>query len=234
MLAAPTTPPVLPVVPVLSGCCVTGGVDADELELWVAWQRHVGRTAEARAWFESIVARHRAPGRHYHDLRHVRWVVRHVIDLDGRGLVDHPSEVVAAACFHDAVYDPSSTDNEGASGRLAHRALGEIGWSIECCDHVASMIDATAHHRLEGADRDTRALIAADLAVLAAEPTRYGDYVRAVRREYGHLDDDAWRSGRSAVLRGLIERTRLFPDGLDDWERRARANIAAELADLRQ
>lgn len=205
-----------------------------ELEVWVGWQRHIGASPAARAWFDSIVARHCAPGRHYHDLRHVRWVVRHLAELDARGHVRRPDETFAAACFHDAIHDPTAGDDEAASARLARLALTEIGWSPDRCDRVAAMIEATAHHDVGIADDDTRALLAADLAVLAAEPTRYGDYVRAVRREYAHLDDDAWRTGRGAVLEGLAAREHLFaPElGLDDWERRARANLAAELATL--
>jgi predicted metal-dependent HD superfamily phosphohydrolase len=55
-----------------------------------------------------------------------------------------------------------------------------------------------------------------------------------VRREYGHVDDAAWRTGRAAVLRALLDRQHLFAPslGLDDWEARARANLTAELATL--
>jgi predicted metal-dependent HD superfamily phosphohydrolase len=55
-----------------------------------------------------------------------------------------------------------------------------------------------------------------------------------VRREYAHVDDAGWRTGRSAVLRTLLARPRLFAAelGLDEWERRARANITSELAVL--
>ena len=70
--------------------------------------------------------------------------------------------------------------------------------------------------------------------MLAAEPARYADYATAVRREYAHVGDDGWRDGRSAVLTALLGRPHLFPPGSasDDWERRARANLTAELAVL--
>ena len=94
---------------------------------------------------------------------------------------------------------------------------------------------ATATHDLAGVDRDTAVLLAADLAVLAAEPSRYADYATAVRREYAHVDDDAWRAGRGAVLRTLLDGARSSspPElGLDEWERRARANLTSELASI--
>ena len=117
---------------------------------------------------------------------------------------------------------------------MAARAVGEIGWTDLVCRHVSDLVMATATHDLAGIDRDTAVLLAADLAVLAAEPSRYADYATAVRREYAHIDDGAWRVGRAAVLRRLLARPRLFaPElGLDEWERRARANLTSELASI--
>ena len=83
------------------------------------------------------------------------------------------------------------------------------------CRHVAEMVMATAGHDVDGVDRDTAVLLAADLAVLAAEPSRYADYATAVRREYAHVDDGGWRAGRSAVLRTLLARPRLFAAELE-------------------
>ncbi len=209
-------------------------MSAVELELRVAWQQHVGTSPAAAEWFDAVIAHHREPARHYHDERHVGWVVRHVVAIADRAQVDDLDATVTAAFFHDAVYDPQRADNEAASARLAARALGEIGWEEPRARRVSELVLATAGHDVEGADRDARVLLAADLAVLAAEPARYSDYATAVRREYAHVDDDAWRAGRSAVLRSLLDKPRLFAAGLglDDWEQRARANMAAELAAL--
>ena len=205
-----------------------------DLELRVAWQQHVGDSKQADEWFDAVLTRYRQPGRNYHDGRHVAWVVRHVLALARTHAVDDLGSVVAAAFFHDAVYDPGASDNEAASARLAVRALSEIGWPEPRRDRVSSMIECTARHLVEGADRDTCLLLAADLAVLGSEPARYSDYATAVRREYSHVDDAAWRAGRAAVLRALLERPHLFAPslGLEDWEARARANLTAELATL--
>lgn len=208
-----------------------------DLELEVAWQRHVGRSDAARELFDSIAARHRGGGRHYHDLQHVRWVVRHVLELADRFVVVDLDAIVAAAFFHDAVYEFDRSDNEIRSAELARACLGELGWDPGRCDRVAAMIVAT-EHRADATDPtelDTAVLLAADLAVLGAEPGAYSDSVRKIRREYGHLDADEWRRGRSAVIEGFLGRTAIFPSelALDTWERRARANLTAELAALR-
>jgi predicted metal-dependent HD superfamily phosphohydrolase len=209
-------------------------VSGVELELRVAWQRHLGSSAVATQWFDEVLGAYRAEGRHYHGIRHVAWVVRHVETIAADHPLDDLSAAVAAAFFHDVVYDTLRHDNEAESGAMAQRAVREIGWPEEVCRHVAELVLATAGHDVQGVDRDTAVLLAADLAVLAAEPSRYSDYAIAVRREYAHIDEAGWRSGRGAVLRSLLDRPNLFaPElGLDEWERRARANLTSELASL--
>jgi predicted metal-dependent HD superfamily phosphohydrolase len=207
----------------------------DELELRIAWERHLGVGAVPERWHERVITLHRDATRHYHVVHHVVWVVRHVTTFVAGGLVDDADAVVAAAFFHDAIYDVTSNDNETSSARLAGQCLAELDWEPERIGHVATMIESTAGHQLAGTDRDTQALLAADLSVLAAEPARYADYARAVRREYAHVGDADWAAGRSTLLRGLLGRDRLFAPtlGLDLWEHQARANITAELASLR-
>ena len=205
-----------------------------DLELRVAWQRYVAAGPAGEAALEALLRRHSGPGRHYHDVRHVRWVVRHVLELTERfdDTVEDPGAVVAAAFFHDAVY--GGTDDERQSADLAVRTLSDLGWARGRCDLVAELVLAT-DHRSPPSSRDAAVLVAADLAVLAAAPAVYGDYVRSVRKEYGRLDDTTWRTGRAEVLRGFLDRPAIFPAdlGLDAWERRARANLTAELAALR-
>ena len=205
----------------------------DDLELRVAWQRHLGGSLPATRWLDSVLGHHRSAGRHYHDNRHIKWVVRHVTALASH--TDDLGAVVAAAFFHDVIYEVTRSDNESASGRLADRALTELDWQPDRRGHVVTMIEATATHDVDRADADTQVLLAADLAVLATEPAKYADYVRSVRREYAHVNDADWQLGRSAVLRGLLERPHLYAPTLElhGWDDRARANMTAELATLR-
>ena len=74
----------------------------------------------------ALVRRHRERHRRYHTLEHVLAVVRHVDELARSEPVDDLGAVVAAAWFHDAVYEPRSPANERASARLARRKLDEF------------------------------------------------------------------------------------------------------------
>ncbi|HSL73844.1 MAG TPA: hypothetical protein VK853_05235 [Ilumatobacteraceae bacterium] len=207
-----------------------------DLELTVAWQRHVHPD---RRLLDGLLARHREKHRRYHTAVHVAWVIRHVEELAPTEQVEHLDEVVAAAFYHDAIYEPTHPANERASARLARRDLAALGWSDERIDRVAAMIEATAH--LTGPDvqvspspSDTAVLLDADLAVLGADAAAYATYVQGVRHEYRHVDDDEWTTGRTAVLRSLLDREAIFrtTSGREHWEQRARANLTAELATL--
>ena len=95
---------------------------------------------------------------------------------------------------------------------------------------VAALVRMTETHR--PVDDDGRALCDADLAILAAPPERYAEYVAGVRHEYFRFDDVTFAAGRAAVLRDLLGRDRLYATatGRRLWERRARANLTEELA----
>lgn len=201
-----------------------------DAELQTHWQRHV--SADTRQ-LDGVLARHREKHRRYHTVGHVVGVLRLVDDLSGAESADDPAAIAAAAFYHDAIYEPAYPANERASARLARRDLDALGWEHDRIDHVAAMIEATAHHRAP-IDVDTAILIDADLAILGAEPAAYGEYIARVRAEYRALDDAEWADGRRDVLEGLLDRESIFltDTGRGRWEQRARANLVAELATL--
>ena len=128
--------------------------------------------------------------------------------------------------------------NEAESAALAVRALGPLGWAPAQLGRVAWLIEGTAgHDPAVAADApDAAVLFDADLAILGSSPAEYQAYVTGVRTEYAHVDDAGWRSGRAAVLRMFLDRERIYATATmrTARERRARANLAAELAGLGQ
>ncbi|MFB6580763.1 hypothetical protein ACFCYC_25730 [Streptomyces sp. NPDC056402] len=172
------------------------------------------------------------PQRRYHTTAHLADVLAR-IDVLAPHAAD-PAAVQLAAWFHDAVYRPDRSENEERSAALAERALPELGIDPARTAEVARLVRLTVTHDPAPGDTDGEALCDADLAVLAGEPDAYAAYAAAVRAEYGFVPDDAFRAGRAAVLRQLLDLPRLFrtPYGAAHWEAPARANLAAELADL--
>ena len=208
---------------------VTGEGDA-LLGEWVATLQRVGGTPEV-AIGRSLLRRYAERHRHYHNADHLAAVLSAVDQLAAEAA--QPDVVRLAAWYHDAVYEPTRDDNERRSAELAERELRRLGLTDETVARVGALVRVTQTHRPPPGDADAEVLCDADLAVLAAPVAEYEEYVARVRREYRHLDDETWRVGRSAVLRGLLDRHELFrtPVGRR-WEPVARGNITAELAAL--
>lgn len=177
-----------------------------------------------------VAARYDEPHRRYHDRRHLEHVLGGVERLLAAVEVPDPDAVRLAALFHDAVYDPRSSTNEEDSAALAAEVLSVLE-PPERVANVQRLVLATAGHRAEGPDEAV--LLDADLAILGAARPDYVAYVRAVRQEFGHVDAEAWRAGRSDLLRSLLSPPRVFTTPpMAELESRARENLACELASL--
>lgn len=181
---------------------------------------------------DNLIKRWAEPQRRYHTLDHLVAVLDRVEEL--AEYAADPELVRLAAWFHDAVYLPERSTNEERSARLAERALPEAGVPQEKVAEVARLVRLTVTHDPADDDPNGQVLCDADLAVLASPPDAYAAYAAAVREEYGFVPDDAFREGRTAVLRQLLALSRLFrtPYGQREWEARARENLRAELAEL--
>ncbi|MCH0538688.1 hypothetical protein I3F58_03750 [Streptomyces sp. MUM 203J] len=191
-----------------------------------------GESPEAGRYAHELLRRWAEPHRRYHTTDHLLAVLRRVDELAGHA-EDLPA-VRLAAWFHDAYYLPDRSTNEERSARLAELALPELDVDPSRTAEVARLVRLTVTHDPAPGDRNGEALCDADLAVLAAEPDTYAAYTAAVREEYGFVPDEAFREGRAAVLRQLLELPGLFrtPYGAEQWEAAARRNMTAELERL--
>ncbi|MFD8801106.1 HD domain-containing protein [Streptomyces atroolivaceus] len=178
---------------------------------------------------DALLARWAEPQRRYHTTAHLTQVLDRVDTLAGHA--SDPDLVRLAVWFHDAVYRPDRSENEERSAALAERALPEAGVPDAATAEVARLVRLTVTHDPAAGDTNGEVLCDADLAILAAAPKEYAAYAAQVREEYGFVPDDAFREGRSAVLRQLLELPRLFrtPHGAAEWEPRARQNLTTEL-----
>ncbi|MCS0600433.1 hypothetical protein NX794_04185 [Streptomyces sp. LP11] len=178
---------------------------------------------------DNLLVRWQEPQRRYHTVAHLTAVLDRIDVL--REYAADPDVVRLAAWFHDAVYLPDRSENEERSARLAERALPEAGMPDAVTAEVARLVRLTVTHDPADDDRDGQVLCDADLAILAAPPSAYAVYTAEVREEYHFVPGDAFRQGRAAVLRQLLELPRLFrtPYGREHWEATARYNLAGEL-----
>jgi len=180
---------------------------------------------------EALRARHDEPLRAYHGLRHVLAVLETMDLLDS----DRGAEPALrlAAFFHDAIYDPTASNNEERSAVLAADDLGRLGVPNGIISDTARLIRATDWHQTDGTP-SVSLFLDADLAILGTSPETYDRYATAIRSEYAHLADDVYRAGRAKVLQQFLDRPQLFftEAGREQFEQQARLNLAREIGDL--
>ncbi|MFD3661892.1 hypothetical protein ACFWVF_15040 [Streptomyces sp. NPDC058659] len=183
----------------------------------------------------NLLSRWAEPQRRYHTVDHLRAVLDRIDELADQGGEGGELELVRlAAWFHDAVYRPDRSENEERSAVLAERALTEAGLTGHEVREVARLVRLTVSHDPAAGDLNGETLCDADLAILATDPDTYRGYATAVREEYAFVPEDAFRTGRAAVLRQLLSLPRLFhtPYGAAVWEEKARDNMEKELKEL--
>lgn len=181
-------------------------------------------------------ARHSEPQRAYHSWTHIEALLRSLEEVRPR--LHDPEAALYAVLFHDAVYDPTRSDNEARSAELlVDRMSARLAPATLA--RAVRLVEATHKHLVPDGLSPEEAADAAlfldmDLSILGAPEPVFDRYEQDIRREYAHVPDDAFRAGRAAVLRRFAERERLyFSDwGRNRFEATARANIARSLAAL--
>ncbi|APE36025.1 metal-dependent phosphohydrolase [Nocardia mangyaensis] len=197
------------------------------LERWIALAG--AGSAEIGA---GVIGRYAEPHRRYHTEAHLAVMLAAIDELSAAAA--DVGAVRYAAFFHDAIYAVARADNEERSAELGRDVLESLGAAPELVTEVTRLVVLTRGHDPEAGDANGAVLCDADLVVLAGTSREYADYAAAVRAEYAAVPDDLFRTGRASVLRKLATQPRLFRTELAHhrYEERARANLAAELADL--
>jgi predicted metal-dependent HD superfamily phosphohydrolase len=196
-------------------------------ELW----RGLGAARAEEALFLRLVMSWSEPHRHYHTLQHLRECLDH-FDA-ARPLAQRPAEVELALWFHDAFYDVHRDDNEARSADWAADEVRRAGLADDVAARVRALVLAT-EHRQPPSDPDAQLLVDVDLAILGAPRERFDESDVQIRREYAHVPEPDFRSGRRAILSGFLARPRLYSTRRfgDMLEGPARENLGRALARL--
>ena len=207
-------------------------------------------TAQVVELGESMLHAWEQPHRAYHHSGHLSQMLTDLDRLHAHRAQagSTPLALILAAWFHDAVYEGTPGDDERRSEQLASASLKPLVTAGLLTEHelqmVSLLVRATATHKLpKSADlpagyepADIELFLDADMAILAADSARYRRYLRGVRSEYSHFDDEAFRTGRTTFLRSILGRERIFlsEQALQLWEEPAQANLRAELSEWEQ
>lgn len=184
-----------------------------------------------RAWGQRFIEAYAEPHRRYHDQRHLLAVLARLESWRDRA-DDYPA-LLLTAFAHDAVYRARPGADERESAELALQCCAEFGVDQKRADTIAGWIGATAGQAPQTGN-DGALFLDADLEILAAPAERYDAYAKGVREEFIAVPEPLFRAGRSQVLKSFLSREAIYRHPLTppDWERRARENLAREIAAL--
>lgn len=162
--------------------------------------------AIATKWWLCLSDHYSSPVRHYHTLKHIE----HLLRLTDQHQLRRPLIVSMAIFFHDIIYDPRAPDNEEKSAAMFAQFADEAGFmqqhDVELVKHYVMETKRHDHQHdpLAEEDRDLDLFLDADLAILGSSSDDYDRYTVQVRKEYSHLSDAAFKSGRSAFLSKML------------------------------
>lgn len=181
----------------------------------------------------ALEAAYAQPHRRYHSREHIERCLALLEKVEG--LASCERELLTwAIWWHDAIYEPTASDNEARSAKMAEHDLAGLGVSAGKRAEVARLIRLTAGHEVESGDRLGGILVSIDLAILGAGRAAYDAYAAGVRAEYAQVPEPLWRAGRRGVLQRFLDAPVIFPDPAfrERFEDQARQNLARELAAL--
>jgi predicted metal-dependent HD superfamily phosphohydrolase len=202
-------------------------------ERWATmWSRlGAGAGSYGATVFQAVIQAYSEPHRRYHTLVHLQDCLQQFDTACS--LAMHPVEVEAALWFHDAIYDPRSSENEARSAQWAQEALQDAGVSTEIAQRVADLVLVTRHHACP-VGTDACVLVDIDLSILGRAPAEFDVYERQIREEYAWVPEPTFRQRRADILQSFLTRRVIYETPLfqSRYEAQARQNLARSIARL--
>lgn len=198
------------------------------------WARLMAALAlpESNETYRQLLDAYSQKHRHYHTVAHIDHCLRQFDTASG--LAHEPAEVELALWFHDAVYDPHSSDNEANSADLACALLSRNGVANERIERVRAHIMATRHEAPAELD-DSKLLVDCDLSILGVDEAAYARFETDVREEYRWVPGPLFRRKRAEILESFLARPTIYSTApfRTKYEAPARRNLTAAIAALR-
>ena len=197
---------------------------------WLALMQRLGFDQNQES-FIALTAAYQQRHRHYHSSEHIDACLHHLDRVSEQ--CQERDEMELSLWFHDAIYKPFSSRNEEESADWAVTFLQQNGADAERCQRVRDLILATCHNAAPEPG-DQALLVDIDLTILGASPSAYAEFERNVRREYRWVPGWLYRRKRAGLLRGFLERTRIYANEpfFSEREASARQNLERAITEL--
>ena len=193
------------------------------------WKAADLRGGYSQTWFTDLHNRYSEPHRHYHNIQHIEECLAEFEQVSSRA--EHPIALELAIWFHDAIYDPSRSDNEEQSAILALKCLEQSASGQK--QLVSDLILATKTHVAKNIP-DVPLLLDIDLSILGKPTARFAEYETGIRAEYSFVPLALYAEKRAAIIRNFLSRPRIFTTTafFNRFEAQARRNLTNSIAAL--
>ncbi len=182
---------------------------------------------------QPLLTRYNEAHRHYHNAAHIVACIGELHGIGASLADEHRGALELALFFHDVLYEPQRRDNEEASAAFAqHFLVGLIDPAFSA--QVARLVRITDHHHPPTAP-DEALIVDVDLSILGRPRAEFSVYEQAIRAEYEHVPDEAFRNGRAKLLEEFLARPRIYSTApfFEQYEGPARVNLEWSVAQLR-
>lgn len=184
----------------------------------------------AQTTYQTLIKHYDQPTRAYHNLQHLCECLTHLYAYpESSSNFDH---IEIALWFHDAIYNPQSTNNECDSADWAMQFLTQCGADQVKIQAIENLIMATQSHHAQ--TDNEKIMLDIDLLILASAVERFEEYQQQIRTEYDFVPDEVFNDKRQQVLRGFYQRPRIYQTSYfyQHYENQARANLKQALKQL--
>lgn len=190
------------------------------LDLW----RRIDAKGDGSLVFQKLKELYNELQRKYHNANHIRQCLEQFEYV--RHLPNDPEAVEMAIWFHDAIYDPKSSNNEIRSAKFALNVLrlGKLHDSFNM--KVSALIMHTRHLR-SPRDIDAQILVDIDLSSLGKPWDEFALDSYRIRLEHRHIPEEDFHIGRSIFLQKFLMRPTVYLTQFfhSKYEAQARENL---------
>jgi predicted metal-dependent HD superfamily phosphohydrolase len=207
--------------------------EAEHARFEALWRRCIPSQGAVAAGdvYADLRRRLDAPNRRFHNLHHIRDCLRRFDEV--ASLLRDPDAVEVALWFHDAVYEPSDTDNERRSAELF---LARSNGARPLFRRRVCGLILTTRHQRQARGNDRCFIDDIDLAGFGAPWEVFTQQGVLLREEFSDQDDAQYHAGQASFLERLAGRPWFFATGYfrDRYEARAQDNLVRTLALLKE
>lgn len=222
-----------------------------------AWQYAVNQyesidPIKADEKYDELIELYASSHRFYHNIFHVENMINSIYELLDIYLFDDhnikKAELIFAAFFHDAIYEPSKHDiivsddhisDEVLSADIAVKSLKYMNLdNVHSIARIYELITLTDGHKVDISGQCEpeiqQIFFDADISVLGTIPPRYEQYKVGIMQEYTHIEPQRYIAGRLDFLTQMVSNKTIFNTGYMNelYNAQAYINIMAEIKEL--